>query len=99
MNNGFIKVSLMAFVMFTAGCATTGSVQEASNTANAAKQTADAASAAVAEALQTAKNAQSTADEAHKLATQALQVANEAKAAGLEANTKIDRSFKKSMAK
>ena len=59
----------------------------------------DALRAEIQQANDTAGNAAAKADAAGKDAAAAVQTANEAKASADEANSKIDRMFKKSMYK
>jgi murein lipoprotein len=93
MNKNLIKgLSVAAFVVMAAGCASNSSLDEVRATAAAAQKSAD-------EAKQSAANAERVAGEAQSTANQALQTANDAKTSADEANTKIDRSFKKSMYK
>jgi murein lipoprotein len=82
-----------------AGCASMGEVERV-------KEMAAQAQSAAQQAQQTAQEAQSTADEASTVADQAAETANEALRVSDEANTccvetneKIDRMFKRSMAK
>jgi len=90
--NLFKVLPIAAFVALTAGCASNAERDQMKSSIAQAQKTADEAKASAASAERTAQAAQSAAN-------QALQTANDAKAAADEANTKIDRSFKKSMHK
>lgn len=83
-NNARIIVTLIAMAGL-AGCASTTEI--------------DSLRAEIAQANQTAAAAAARADAASQDAASAVQTANEAKATAEEANSKIDRMFKKSMYK
>lgn len=82
-----------------AGCATTADVERVREMAAEAQSAARQAQQTAQEAQSTAEEASTVADQAADTANEALRAADEAGACCIETNEKIDRMFKRSMAK
>lgn len=81
------------------GCASTGEVEKIRAMAESAESTASQAQQAAREAMTAADEAKVAARQASDTANEALRVGEEANACCIETNEKIDRAFRRTMAK
>lgn len=90
---------LAAVFVLAAGCASTGSVEEAQSRADEAMRAAEQAQSAAEEAQRAAESAESTAASAERSAQNAEQAANEARDSVRDLETKLDRMMERSQRK
>lgn len=91
--------TLMVSIGLTAGCASTEEMKRIEEMANRAESTATQAQQTASEAMTAADEAKTAAQQASETANEALRVGEEANTCCVNTNEKLDRAFKRSMAK
>ena len=90
---------IAASIGLAAGCASTEEMKKIRAMAEGAESTASQAQQTASEAMATADEAKTAAQQASDTANEALRVGEEANSCCGDTNQKIDRAFKRSMAK